>query len=293
MEFQWLKTFIVAAETTNFRKASEKLIISQPSVTVHIRLLEEYLGTKLFDRMKNRVTLTDTGKLFYIEAKQLVEQMEKSVNRIHTYAQGFRKNWTIAISPLMAETILPYILRTFMESHPEVEISIRVEESDSIEQLVDNGDVHLGISALDAKFKNIESIRMYEDPILFVVSPDIYDEESGPPIDASEVLQKDYVFTHHHPVYWDNLLNKLNKHVNHIRTMKVTQAHIVKRFVQEGLGVSFLPHSIVKRELIEGRLMQPYFDLVKLPTVSTYILVKKKGELEKEFIHLISQYYFG
>ncbi|MEH7386798.1 LysR family transcriptional regulator [Bacillus sp. JJ1521] len=293
MELQWLKTFIVAAETTNFRQASEKLIISQPSVTVHIRLLEEYLGTKLFDRINNRVTLTDTGKLFYVEAKQLVEQMEISVNRVHTYEQGFRKNWTIAISPLMAETILPYILRTFMESHPEVEISIRVEESDSIEQLVNNGDVHLGISALDAKFKNIESIRMYEDPILFVISPDTYDEESGPPIDASEVLQKDYIFTHHHPAYWDTLLNMLNKHVNHIRTMKVTQAHIVKRFIQEGLGVSFLPHSIVKRELIEGRLMQPHFNLFKLPTVSTYILVKKKGELEEEFIRLISQYYFG
>ncbi len=293
MEFQWLKTFIVAAETTNFRQASEKLIISQPSVTVHIRLLEEYLGMKLFDRMKNRVTLTDTGKLFYVEAKQLVEQMEKSVDRLHTYAQGFRKNWNIAISPLMAETILPYILRTFMESHPEVEISIRVEESDNIEQLVDNEDVHLGISALDAKFKNIESIRMYEDPILFVISPDTYDEESGPPIDVSEVLQKNYIFTHHHPVYWDNLLNQLNKHVNRIRTMKVTQTHIVKRFIQEGLGVSFLPHSIVKRELIEGRLMQPHFDLFTLPTVSTYILVKKKEELEEEFIQLISRYYFG
>ncbi|WP_077617447.1 LysR family transcriptional regulator [Bacillus sinesaloumensis] len=293
MEYQWLKTFIVAAETTNFRQASEKLIISQPSVTVHIRLLEEYLGTKLFDRVKNRVTLTDTGKLFYQEAKKLVEQMENSIDRIHTYSQGFRKNWIIAISPLMAETILPYILRTFMESHPEVEISIRVEESESIEKLVDNGEVHLGISAMDAKFKNIESILMYEDPILFVIPVDTYDEESGPQIDVSEVLMKEYVFTYHHPTYWDSLLNKLNKHVNRIRTMKVTQAHIVKRFIQEGLGVSFLPQSIVKRELIEGRLMQPHFDLFTLPTASTFILVKKKGELEEEFIHLISRYYFG
>src|SRR5690606_19630953 len=117
VEFQWLKTFIVAAETRNFRQASEKLIISQPSVTVHIRQLEEHLSVKLFDRINNRVTLTDTGKLFYKEAKQLVEQMEESINRVHTFAQGFRKNWTIAISPLMAETILPYILRTFVESH--------------------------------------------------------------------------------------------------------------------------------------------------------------------------------
>ncbi|GLC89107.1 LysR family transcriptional regulator [Lysinibacillus piscis] len=293
MEFQWLQTFIVAAETTNFRQASEKLIISQPSVTVHIRLLEEYLGTKLFDRVNNRVTLTDAGKLFYQEAKQLVDQMEMSVKRVHAFSQGFHKNWTIAISPLMAETILPYILRTFMEKHPDVEMTIRVEESADIEQLVESGDVHLGISAINTKLKNIESICIYEDPILFVIPPDIYDEESGPPIDVMDVLQKEYIFTHHHPLFWTDLLTQLTKHVKHIRTMKVTQAHIVKRFIQEGLGVSFLPYSIVRRELLEGRLMQPYFDLFPLPTTSTYIMVKRKGALEQAFIELISQYYFG
>ena len=63
MDYQWLKTFIVAAETLNFRETSEKLMMSQPSVTVHIRLLEEHLDTKLFDRLNNRVSLTDAGKL--------------------------------------------------------------------------------------------------------------------------------------------------------------------------------------------------------------------------------------
>ncbi len=113
------------------------------------------------------------------------------------------------------------------------------------------------------------------------------------PLTFLNELQKNYLFTHHHPVYWDDLLFTLNKHIPGIRTMKVTQAHIAKRFIQEGLGVSFLPHSIVRRELIEGRLMQPHFDLLELPTVSTYIIVKKKGELEEEFINQISNYYFG
>jgi LysR family transcriptional regulator, repressor for citA len=293
MDYQWLKTFIVAAETLNFRKASEKLMLSQPSVTVHIRLLEEQLGTRLFDRMNNRVTLSDAGKVFYPEAVRLTKDADASVNRMHAFSQGYRRNWTIAISPLMAETILPYLLRTFMERHPDVELSIRIEESEMIEQLVDNGAAHLGISALDAKFKSIESILIYEDPILFIMPTDPYDEESGPPIDVSEELQKNYLFTHHHPAYWDDLLFILNKHIPGIRTMKVTQAHIAKRFIQEGLGVSFLPHSIVRRELIEGRLMQPHFDLFELPTVSTYILVKKKGELEEEFIEQILNYYFG
>lgn len=293
MEYQWLKTFTVAAETLNFRVTSEKLMMSQPSVTVHIRLLEEHLGTKLFDRLNNRVSLTDAGRLFYIEAVRLTNDLDASINRMHAFTQGFRRNWTIAISPLMAETILPYFLRTFMQRHPDVEITIRIEDSLVIEQLVDTGEVHLGISAIDANFKNIESIPIYEDPILFVMSPDNYDDESGPPIDVPEVLQNNFLFTHHHPVFWDKLLFMLGKHVHGIRTMKVTQAHIAKRFIQEGLGVSFLPHSIVRRELIEGRLIQPHFDLFELPTVSTFIIVKKRGELEEEFINQISNYYFG
>ena len=72
---------------------------------------------------------------------------------MHAFAQGYRRNWTIAISPLMAETILPYYLRTFMERHPDVEMTIRMEDSVVIEQLVDTGEVHLGISAIDANSK--------------------------------------------------------------------------------------------------------------------------------------------
>ncbi|GEN83022.1 HTH-type transcriptional regulator CitR [Sporosarcina luteola] len=293
MDTQWLRTFIAAADTLNFRKASERLMLSQPSVTVHIRLLEEHLGMQLFDRINRRVTLTDAGRLFYAEAVKLTRELDDSVDRMHAFAQGYRRKWTIAISPLMAETILPYFMRTFMENHPDVELTIRVEESELIERLVDAGEVNLGISALDATIKNIESERIYEDPIVFVMPTDHYDEESGPPIDVREALTDHYLFTHHHPVYWDDLLFTLKKHVPGVRTMKVTQTHIAKRFIQERLGVSFLPHSIVRRELMEGRLMRPHFDLFDLPTVSTFILFKKKGALEEEFIRGISGVYFG
>lgn len=293
MDTQWLRTFIIAAEELNFRKASEKLMLSQPSVTVQIRLLEEQLGIKLFDRLNRRVSLTEAGRLFYDEAIGVIQKLDESVDRLHAFAQGYRRNWTIAISPLMAETILPYFLRTFMERHEEVELTIRVEESEMIERLVDSGEVNLGISALDATLKNIESQRIYEDPIIFIMPTDSYDEESGPQIDVKEALMNNYLLTHHHPVYWDELLFTLNKHVPGIRTMKVTQAHIAKRFIQEGIGVSFLPHSIVRRELMEGRLMRPYFDLFSLPSVATFILFKKKGDLEEEFIREISGFYFG
>lgn len=293
MEIQWLKTFIVAAKLLNFRKTSEQLLMSQPSVSVHIRLLEESLGIALFERYKNRVTLTDAGKIFVDKAEKLLQQYEESIQSIHAYKQGFRRNWTIAISPLLAETILPHILRSFMRQHPDLEITIRVEESHLIEELVDKEDVHLGISALNSTYKHIESIPIFEEPLLFIAPVDIYDDESGPAFDEVEYLQTYTLFTHHHPVFWDDVLIKLRKHVTGLRSMKVSQAHITKRFIQEGLGISFLPHSIVRRELLEGRLMNVHFDLFELPKVTTYVIVKKQGELEKEFIQLLSSHYFG
>ncbi|ALC87366.1 transcriptional regulator [Bacillus sp. FJAT-22090] len=293
MEYQWLKTFIIAAETCNFRKASEKLLISQPGVTVHIKLLEEYLGISLFDRTNRRVGLSDAGKLFYEEAVLLTKNLEESVHRLHAFTEGYTHKWIIAISPLMAETILPYILRSFMDKHPDLEVSIRVEESNVIEDLVWKGDVHIGISALEATRKEIQSIELYEDPLIFVVPSDGYDEESGPIVNPEEYLSSNYLFTHHHPVVWDTLLLQLRKRVTNIRTMKVTQAHIVKRFIQEGLGISFLPQSIIKRELTEGRVMNVPFELFPLPKVKTFLLLKNRGDLEQEFIEKISNYYFG
>ncbi|WP_391118399.1 LysR family transcriptional regulator [Psychrobacillus sp. L3] len=293
MEYQWLKTFIIAAETSNFRKASEKLLISQPGVTVHIKLLEEYLGVSLFERTNKRVHLTEAGKMFYTEATQLIKGFEVSVNRLHAFTEGYTRKWNIAISPLMAETILPYILRSFMNNHPDLEVSIRVAESSSIEDLVFSGEVNIGISALEATRTSIQSIELYKDPLLFIVPTDAYDDESGPVLDAEEYLKDYYLLTHHHPVVWDALLLQLRKKVINMRTMKVTQAYIVKRFIQEGLGTSFLPQSIVKRELIEGRVMSIPFDLFPLPEVKTYLLLKTLGDLEKEFINKISQYYFG
>lgn len=293
MEIAWLKTFVDAAETLNFRRTSERLIMSQPGVTVHIRLLEESLGILLFKREKNRVTLTEEGRHFAGEARRVLDQLDESVQGLHAFAQGYRKRWTLAISPLMAETVLPYVLKSFTRDHPDIELDIRIEESEHIEKLVESGEVSAALSALPPLRRTIVHEVVYSDPILFVLARDAYDDESGPAVSVEEALRSTFLFTHHHPVYWEELLLKLRQRVTGIRTMKVTQAHITKRFIQEGLGVSFLPRSMVRRELIEGRLMDAHFDLFPLPEVSTYLVVKEMGALEREFLQRIQSVYFN
>lgn len=81
MEIKWLKSFQVAAEVENFRKASEILHLSQPSITVHIQQLEEYLEVQLFERNHARVTLTPAGRHFLSEARAILEVMEKACKK--------------------------------------------------------------------------------------------------------------------------------------------------------------------------------------------------------------------
>ncbi|TWT04502.1 LysR family transcriptional regulator [Planococcus sp. CPCC 101016] len=292
MEVQWLRTFVDAAETLNFRMSSERLMMSQPSVTVHIRLLEESLGLPLFKRSHNRVSLTEEGRHFKERAVKVLEQLDSSVEELHSFAQGYRKKWILAISPLMAETILPYVLKSFTEQHPDMELVIRVEESEHIEALVDSEEVSAGISALPPIGRSIAQHIVYNDPLLFILPRDAYDDETGPAVSVENTLRTTVLFTHHHPVFWEELLGKLRLHVPGIRTMKVTQAHIAKRFIQEGLGSSFLPKSMVRRELLEGRLMEAHFGLFPLPVVSTYFLTKHMGMLEQDFMRRIQSVYF-
>jgi len=151
LEYKWLQSFIVAAQTCNFRTAAEQLHLSQPSITVHIQQLEEFLHVQLFKREKNRVQLTDTGRLFQVEAQEMVKEWELSIERIRLASKGIQEKVMIAMTPLMVETILPHVIYQFINDNPSIEISILVEDSAKIEDLVNQDQAHMGISLLPTR----------------------------------------------------------------------------------------------------------------------------------------------
>ena len=134
MEFSWLQTFLVAAECSNFRKTADLLFMSQPTVTVHIQNLEKELGVQLFLRDKKRVELTKEGRRFIVHAQSLMNSYQNGLKDMQSFSQGFSSKLSIAISPLIADTILPHMLKKYMTKHPHVEVSGKVVESIDIEK---------------------------------------------------------------------------------------------------------------------------------------------------------------
>ncbi|WP_350448843.1 LysR family transcriptional regulator [Rossellomorea vietnamensis] len=99
MDLNIIKTFIIAAEFNHFRKAAERLYISQPTVTVHIKQLEKELGVILFERVGKNIKLTEAGRSYLQNAKRLIEVYEEGITDIQSFSQGYTTTLKMAISP--------------------------------------------------------------------------------------------------------------------------------------------------------------------------------------------------
>lgn len=276
MDMKWLRTFVTAAHYENFRKTAEVLFLAQPTVTVHIKRLEETLGLPLFTRSGRNVILTDGGRRFLTYAKEMIKSYDEGVHDLQSWRQGYYKKLIIAVSPLIAASILPYILGRFVEEYREIEIVVRVMESVDIGHELVSGKADLGLSRLKPIQAELTSWPLYSDQVVLVAPHDGGDFESSPPLEMDELLETSIVFTYNHPAYWDDLLTDLRLMYHRLRTMVVSQVHITKRFIEEGLGVSFLPRSTVRRELLEGRMLEIDTPQLQLPTAATYVVTRQE-----------------
>jgi LysR family transcriptional repressor of citA len=290
MELSWLNTFLTAAQCGNFRKTAELLYISQPSVTVHIKQLENELGVQLFERDKKKMRLTEEGKRYFEHAKRLIETYQNGLDDLQSFKQGYKTKLSLAISPLLVDTILPFVLKTYLNNNPQVEVSVKIVESTDIEASVLNEEVDLGLSCLNTVHSDLVCEQLYSHKVILVTSHDGMDFDSAPPVDEEAVLTSNFLLTHNHHAYWDNLCRLVKRNYPSAKMMKVSQVHITKKFIMEGLGVSFLPLCTVRRELLEGRMIEVPCSVIELPQANTYAVMKFQHTKQRKFLEFLLNY---
>ncbi|MGZ9792288.1 LysR family transcriptional regulator [Bacillus atrophaeus] len=290
MDFKWLHTFVTAAKYENFRKTAETLFLSQPTVTVHIKLLEEEISCKLFQRKGRKIQLTEEGKAYLPCALRLLDDYEKSMSELHRVRQGYSQTLNLAVSPLIADTVLPSVMKRYTMMNTETEITVTIAESAEISPLIKAGEADIGLSCLKVQSASLTCRPLYKDPVVLVAPPDA--AQAAYTFQVKELLNQYLLLTHNHPDYWDDLLRQIRITFPFVRTMKVTQTHITKRFIKEGLGVSFLPLSTVKRELTAGRMVEVPCEFTKLPHAGAYAIALHENEKEKKFLDFLSHFHF-
>lgn len=129
MDFRQLEAFVRTVELGSFSKTAEAMYLSQPSISVYVRTLEDELGVRLLTRTAKIVSPTKDGKLFYQHAKNMLTLREKALVTIQNEQQSFQGEISLYASSVPAQFILPEVIADFNKSFPEISFYVNMMDT--------------------------------------------------------------------------------------------------------------------------------------------------------------------
>jgi DNA-binding transcriptional LysR family regulator len=246
MELRHLKYFVAVAEELHFGRAAKKLHIAQPPLSQQIMNLEHELGVKLFDRTRRSIQLTDAGKYFLNEARQVLSHVERAAETAGRISRGQAGRLTVGFVGSVIHTFLPEGLRTYRERFPDVELVL--QELNTAEQMksLHAGRIDVGFLYVGAQDPALASKTLTQAPLLAVL-PTKHALSGRKSLRIRELAQEPFIANTRssEPVVRDAFISMCHSAGFSPRiTQEAGQVQTVLGLVASGLGACLLPDFI-------------------------------------------------
>jgi len=184
MDIHRLMIFCKVIDLQSFTKAAEAVSLTQPTVSEHIRVLEESLGEKLVDRLGREVLPTPAGKVLYRYAREMVQLRDKAMQAIGQFKGNLSGALYVGASTIPGTYILPRLIGTFKASYPSIQITLKIGGSGEVVRKILDGEVEFGIIGARLDEKRIMLEEIYSDELVLAV-------HKGHPWEGRESVQLD------------------------------------------------------------------------------------------------------
>jgi len=281
MDFRQLRYFVAVAETLSFSRAAERLHISQPPLSQQIKLLEEDLGVRLFERNRRAVRLTEAGELFYQEAQDILARYANARQLCALSRDGRAGKLRVAFtaSVPMFEAF-PQLLRTFRLAYPRVSIDLQHLSTGEQLQALEANEIDIGFLRPSRTFRppaSIKVVDLWQDELVLAAAADhrLAQPDARPTL--ADLAREDFI------LFPQALGCGLFDHI----TSLATQAGFAPRIVQEvrensttlalvaaNLGISIVP-SIYERTKPPGVVFKR---LAGAPTQSRIVMATARNQ---------------
>lgn len=146
LDIHHLKIFLAVWQEKGFSGASKTIYLTQPTVSGHIKALEETLGTRLFDRTGKAVLPTKAGELLYPYARRIIQLVTEAEEVMGTFVKGESGQLRIGGSNIPGQYILPGLIGRFNTTKKDINIVLRVSDTAGIVEMVTSGEIELGMA---------------------------------------------------------------------------------------------------------------------------------------------------
>ncbi len=255
MELYLLQTFLTVASEKSFSRAGEKLMRTQPAVSLAIQRLENELGERLIDRSGKELLLTDAGKLVADYARRFENLGQDLGNALAELRDNVAGRLSIGANEMTTLYLLQHIER-YRRLYPRIKVQVRRSLSSKIPAQLIDGDLELGLISYDPDDDRLVDTVIYRDHLSFVVSPEhrFARRES---VSISELGMENFIAHNVVSPYRELVLKEFQRHKVPLNMdVEMPTVESIRRLVQRNEGVAFLPRMCVEQEIGQGLLCE-------------------------------------
>jgi DNA-binding transcriptional LysR family regulator len=246
MEFRHLTYFVAVAGELHFRRAAERLHIAQPALSQQIARLEAELGVELLARTKRSVALTDAGRVFLDDARELLEKREQAVVRAQRAAAGHDGVLRAGFVGPAIYTVLHTVVRSYRAAYPDVSLTLHeLPTGQQIDRLL-SGALDVGLVRLPLAHERITTAGVMSEPIVAVL-PEDHRLSGASVIDLAALAPEPFVMVprSREPAAFDRYVGLCAAAGFSPRIVQeAEQIHTIVELVGAGLGIALGPASL-------------------------------------------------
>src|SRR5215475_12206587 len=253
MELYSLQVFLTVATEKSFSRAADKLLRTQPAVSLAVQRLEQELGEKLIDRSGKDLILTDAGRSVLEYARRFQSLQQELDNSIAELRDNSAGRLTIGANESTTLYLLRHIER-YRELYPKVKVQIRRSLSSKLPDELLDGNLELGVVSYDPVDERIKSKVIYADSLAFIVSPK-HRLAGRKTVPIGELGSEVFIAHNVTSPYRDLVLREFQERQVPLGIqVEMPTIETIRKLVQANVGVAFLPRMCVEQE-IEAKLL--------------------------------------
>lgn len=255
MELYPLKVFLTVAMEKSFSRAGEKLLRTQPAISLTVQRLEAELGEKLLDRTGRELVVTDAGNIvleYCRRFENLERELENAIAELRDMAAG---RLVIGANESTSLYLLSHIVK-YRRLYPKVKVQVRRSLSSKVPVQLIDGDLELGVISWNPEDERLDSTVIYEDHLAFVVSPE-HRFAGKAEISIRELGMETFIAHNVISPYREIVLKAFQKSkVSLNMDVEMPTVETIRRMVQRNEGVAFLPKMCVEQDIEQGALVE-------------------------------------
>jgi DNA-binding transcriptional LysR family regulator len=169
MDLRQLEIFVKVAELKSFSKAAQALRLTQPTISEHIRTLEQELGVRLLDRLGRGAEVTRAGQLLLSHATRMLQLQREAIQAMDSFQGRLAGALHVAASTIPGEYILPALIGRFKEKFPDIAITLLIGDSRAVVDWVVDGRAEVAMVGARLPHRGVEYRELMPDELVVVV----------------------------------------------------------------------------------------------------------------------------